>query len=163
MPWRRPRTPFPSSAPADWLNGRTSAARLHVRLIKAVNLAAKESGTGDEASTELVLATDDLRRAAAAIDARLVAVSRLPVLKRQRELLPLRREVDDLENAALRIAMSAIEGRGFGQSRDELSAVHERLDTLADARHELRNLSGAERQQRELLKAALRRRLGRGT
>jgi hypothetical protein len=136
--WKPPLFPFQSTAPREWATGSSSTARLHQRLVKAIKSADAECADADFPAEQLLVATDELRVTASAIAARLVVVSKLPLPKRQRELLPLRRQVDDVEKAALRIAMSAVTARGFGDASDGLRTVHERLDNLDAARKELR-------------------------
>jgi hypothetical protein len=111
---------------------------LHQRLVKAIRSADTECADADFPAPQLLVAIDELRTTASAIAARLVVVNKLPLAKRQRELLPLRRQVDDVEKAALRIAMSAVTARGYLDASDGLRTVHERLDNLDAARSELR-------------------------
>ena len=162
--WRRPPPPFESQAPREWDSGSSSAARLHRRLVKAVRSADDECSACDFSADQLEAACDELRAVAASVDAKLVAVSRLPLAKRQRALLELRRDVDDVEKASLRIAMSAIEGRGHTSAAGGLDAVHSRLDSLRDARLEIEYPALPQQPLRDRLLARLpkvRNRLGR--
>jgi hypothetical protein len=136
--WSRPQLPFDSPAPREWATASTSTARLHQRLVKAINSADAECAGADFPAEQLRVTANELRPTASAIAARLVVVSKLPLSKRQRELLPLRRQVDDVEKAALRISMSAVTARGYGNATDGLRTVHEILDPLDAARAELR-------------------------
>jgi hypothetical protein len=136
--WSRPPFPFESPAPREWTTSSSSAARLHQRLAKAINSVDAECAGDDFPADQLRVATNELRTTASAIAARLVVVHKLPLPKRQRELLPLRRQVDDVEKAALRIAMSAVTARGYGNASDGLRSVKETLDSLDAARAELR-------------------------
>jgi hypothetical protein len=61
-------------------------------------------------------------------------VSRLPLTKRQRALLPIRRQVDDVEWLSARIGTSAIEARGFGTVDAGLSDIAARLNLLKQSR-----------------------------
>lgn len=90
-------------------------------------------------SEPLLVAAGELRGTAATIAAQLLVVSKLPLPKRQRALLPLRRQVDDVEKASLRIAMSSVTARGHTDVTDGLRILNERLDHLDAARSELRD------------------------
>jgi hypothetical protein len=136
---KRPAPPFRSSAPASWNAGKSSAARLHLRLLTAMRSALVEVEKCDVQSGQLLEACAGLRSSAEAIDAQLVAASRLPIARRQRVLLGLRGQVDEVERTAHRIAVSAIEAQGLGNAAASLDEVNSRLDSLEQARRELAN------------------------
>jgi hypothetical protein len=138
---KKPPLPFRSSAPAEWAAGKSSAARLHVRLVRAVRAADLEVANLELEVQQLVNACDGLRRSAEAIDAQLVAASRLPFARRQAALLGLRKQVDDVEATAHRVALSALEAKGLGDAAASLDEVIEGLDLLDAARRELANPS----------------------
>src|SRR3954451_21847585 len=108
--WGKQRLAFDSSAPAEWATGGSAAARLYCRLLAAVQAAdaSVALARADQVATDqLDAALRDLRRQAIAITEHLVVVSRLPVVKRQQALRPLRSPVDEVERLAVRIGRSA--------------------------------------------------------
>ena len=126
------------SAPPEWeKGGLSSAARLHRRLIAALDAAeiALEHCRHERVPMDrLAESLNELRRHALAVDEHLIVASRLPMAKRQRALLPIRGEVDEVELLSHRIGSSALEARGFSARADGLREIGERLDLLDDAR-----------------------------
>jgi hypothetical protein len=112
-------------------------ARLHRRLVVAVDAA--DGTVGDlrkahVACDRLEEAAAELRLRAVLITAHLAVASRLPLPKRQRALLPIRNQVDDVERLSARIGTSAIEARGYGAVDAGLADIAERLASLEHSR-----------------------------
>jgi hypothetical protein len=97
----------------------------------------RAEGTEADRLSELC---NSLRLEAIAVDERLIVASKLPFPKRQRALLPLRGEVDEIEMLAHRIATSAIEARGHSSGRERLNEIETGLAHLDAARQELSDL-----------------------
>lgn len=139
-PMFRPARPaFDSTAPKEWLSAGSSASRLYCRLIKAIAAgddAVKNVKRDHTAADQLERAMNDLRRQAIAITEHLVVVSRLPVVKRQNYLRPLRSQVDEVEHLAARIGTSAAHARGHRGIPEGLSDAKDRLDALDRARQD---------------------------
>ena len=76
----------------------------------------------------------ELRTQAVLLTAHLVVVSRLPLPKRQRALLSIRNQVDDVEWLSARIGTSAIEARGGGGVDAGLVDIAQRLASLDHGR-----------------------------
>ncbi len=134
---RRRQDSLRASAPKEWETAHTSAARLHRRLVVAVDAAVGSVGNLRKAHTacdRLEEATAELRSHAVLITAHLVVASRLPLPKRQRALFPIRNQVDDVEWLSARIGTSAIEARGYGAVDAGLVDIAERLASLERSR-----------------------------
>jgi hypothetical protein len=134
---RRRQDNLRASAPKEWETARTSVARLHRRLVVAVDAA--DGTVGDlrkaqVAGDRLEEAAAELRSHAVLITAHLLVVSRLPLPKRQRALLPIRSQVDDVEWLSARIGTSAIEARGYGAIDAGLADIAQRLAILEHSR-----------------------------
>jgi hypothetical protein len=112
-------------------------ARLYRRLVIAVDAADRTVGGLRKAHVpcdRLEEAAAELRSNAVVITAHLVVASRLPLMKRQRAVRPIRRQVDDVEWLSARIGTSAIEARGFGAVDAGLADVAQRLAILEHSR-----------------------------
>ena len=134
---RRRQDSLRASAPKEWETGHTSVARLHRRLVVAVDAA--DGTVGDlrkahVACDRLEEAAAELRSHAVLITAHLVVASRLPLPKRQRALRPIRSQVDDVEWLSARIGTSAIEARGYRAVDAGLADIAERLAILEHSR-----------------------------
>ena len=134
---RRRQDSLRASAPKEWETAHSSVARLHRRLVVAVDAA--DGAVGDLRKAQLACdrleeAAAELRSHAVLITAHLVVASRLPLPKRQRKLLPIRSQVDDVEWLSHRIGISAIEARGYGAVDAGLADIAERLATLEHSR-----------------------------
>lgn len=134
---RRRRDSLRAAAPREWETAHTSVARLHRRLVVAIDAADESVGELRKARVacdRLDEAAAELRSHAALITAHLVVASRLPLPKRQRALLPIRKQVDDVEWLSARIGTSAIDARGHGAVGAGLADIAERLTILKDSR-----------------------------
>ena len=134
---RRRQDSLRASAPKEWRTAHTSVARLHRRLVVAVDGADGTIGElrkADVPCDRLEEAAAELRSHAVLITAHLVVASRLPLTKRQRALRPIRRQVDDVEWLSARIGTSAIEARGYGAVDAGLADIAERLAILEHSR-----------------------------
>jgi hypothetical protein len=134
---RRRQDNLRASAPKEWESAHTSVARLHRRLVVAVDAA--DGTVGDLRKAQIPCdrleeAAAELRSHAILITAHLVVVSRLPLPKRQRKLRPIRDQVDDVEWLSHRIGTSAIEARGYGAVDAGLADIAERLAILEHSR-----------------------------
>jgi len=134
---RRRQDSLRAAAPKEWGTAHTSVARLHRRLVVAVDAA--DGTVGDlrkarVACDRLEEAAAELRSYAVLITAHLVVASRLPLRKRQRALRPIRRQVDDVEWLSARIGTSAIEARGYRAVDAGLAEIAQRLAILEDSR-----------------------------
>ena len=87
-----------------------------------------------ENSDRLEEAAAELRSQAVSMIRHLVVASRLPLLKRQQALRPIRNQVDDVEWLSARIGTSAIEARGSGAVDAGLADIKERLASLEYSR-----------------------------
>lgn len=87
---------------------------------------------------------DQLSVTTRAIDDQLVVASRLPFKARHKTLLGLRYRIGEVERICGRVETSALEAASplIGSVDDSLQAVHERLDSIDEARQELREISG---------------------
>jgi hypothetical protein len=135
MRWRQDS--LRAAAPKRWETAATSVARLHRRLVVAVDAAdgaVRELQKARLPCDRLGEAATELRAQAVLLTRHLVVVSRLPLTKRQLALLPIRRRVDDVEWLSARIGTSAIEGRGGGTVGDGLAEIAERLEHLDQSR-----------------------------
>lgn len=135
MRWRQDS--LRAAAPKEWGTAHTSVARLHRRLVIAVDAA--DGTVGDlrkarVACDRLEEAAVELRSYAVLITAHLVVASRLPLRKRQRALRPIRGQVDDVEWLSARIGTSAIEARGYRAVDAGLAEIAQRLAILEDSR-----------------------------
>ncbi len=134
---RRRRDSLRASAPKEWKTAHTSVARLHRRLVTAVDAA---DGTVEDlrkaqiACDRLEEAAAELRSHAVLITAHLVVASRLPLPKRQQALRPFRSQVDDVERLSAKIGTSAIEARGYGSVDAGLADIAEGLAILEHSR-----------------------------
>jgi hypothetical protein len=149
MRWRRDS--LRASAPKEWETARTSVARLHRRLVVAVDAAdetVRDMRKDQVACDRLQEAAAELRSHAVLLTAHLVVASRLPLTKRQRALLPLRRQVDDVEWLSARIGISAIEARGHGAIDAGLADISDDLAILEHSRSLLAGEQGEKRQPR---------------
>ena len=134
---RRRQDSLRAAAPKEWGTAHTSVARLHRRLVVAVDAA--DGTVGDlrkarVACDRLEEAATELRAYAVLITAHLVVASRLPLRKRQRALRPIRNQVDDVEWLSARIGTSAIEARGYGAVDAGLAEIAQRLAILEHSR-----------------------------
>jgi len=134
---RRRQDSLRAAAPKEWGTAHTSVARLHRRLVVAVDAA--DGTVGDlrkarVACDRLEEAAAELRSYAVLITAHLVVASRLPLRKRQRALRPIRNQVDDVEWLSARIGTSAIEARGYGAVDAGLAEIAQRLAILEHSR-----------------------------
>jgi len=134
---RRRQDSLRAAAPKEWGTAHTSVARLHRRLVVAVDAA--DGTVGDlrkarVACDRLEEAAAELRSYAVLITAHLVVASRLPLRKRQRALRPIRNQVDDVEWLGARIGTSAIEARGYGAVDAGLAEIAQRLAILEHSR-----------------------------
>ena len=135
MRWRRDT--LRASAPKQWETAHTSVARLYRRLVVAVDAAdgaVRDLRKADVPSDRLQEAAAELRSQAVSMTRHLVVASRLPLLKRQRALRPIRNQVDDVEWLSARIGTSAIEARGAGAVDVGLADIAERLASLEHGR-----------------------------
>jgi hypothetical protein len=129
-----------TGAPLAWRYSPVMPARLHRRLQTAVGLAFRsdDGGTAGDVVSSLV-------DHAAAVDRDLVAVNRQQGPLRRANLRRLRREVEQIEQLALRLQhrrrasqASPADGRAPAPTRSQsLDELHVRLDLLADAHDEL--------------------------
>lgn len=134
---RRRRDTLRATAPRQWETAHTSVARLFRRLAVAVDAAdvsVRDLRKADVPSDRLEEAASELRSQAVSITRHLVVASRLPVLKRQRALRPIRKQVDEVEWLSARIGTSAIEARGSGTVEVGLADIAERLASLEHSR-----------------------------
>ena len=134
---RRRQDSLRASAPREWGTAHTSVARLHRRLVVAVDAADGTVADLRKAHVpcdRLEEAAAELRSHAVLITAHLLVASRLPLPKRQRALRPIRRQVDDVEWLSARIGTSAIEARGYGSVDAGLADIAQRLAILEDSR-----------------------------
>ena len=135
MRWRRDT--LRASAPKQWETAHTSVARLYRRLVVAVDAAdgaVRDLRKADFPSDRLEEAAAELRSQAVSMTRHLVVASRLPLLKRQQALRPIRNQVDDVEWLSARIGTSAIEARGSGAVDAGLADIAERLASLEYSR-----------------------------
>jgi hypothetical protein len=126
-----------ASAPKQWRTAHTSVARLHRRLVVAVDAAdeaVRDLRKAHVPCDRLEEAAGELRSQAVMLTAHLVVASRLPLPKRQRALFPIRNQVDDVEWLSARIGTSAIEARGDGAVDAGLGDIAERLASLEHSR-----------------------------
>ena len=135
MRWRQDS--LRASAPNEWGTAHSSVARLHRRLVVAVDAA--DATVADLRKSHvpcdrLEEAAAELRSQAVSLTAHLVVVSRLPLPKRQRALFPIRNQVDDVEWLSARIGTSAIDARGSGAVDAGLADIAERLARLDHSR-----------------------------
>lgn len=148
---RRRQDSLRASAPKEWETAFTSVARLHRRLVVAVEAAdgtVRDLRKARIPCDRLEEAAAELRSHAVLLTAHLVVASRLPLRKRQRALLPLRNQVDDVEWLSARIGTSAIEARGYGPVDAGLANIAERLACLEESRS---LLAGEQGEKRKLL------------
>src|SRR4051794_16184763 len=106
---RRRRDSLREAAPKEWDTAHTSVARLHRRLVVAVDGAdetVRDLRKAQVSSDRLEEAAAALRVHAVLLTAHLVVASRLPLAKRQRALRPLGSQVDDVEWLSARIGTS---------------------------------------------------------
>src|SRR4051812_46585880 len=135
MRWRQDS--LRASAPKEWGTAHSSVARLHRRLVVAVDAAdgsVRDLRKSHVPCDRLEEAAAELRAHAVLLTAHLVVASRLPLPKRQRALLPIRHQVDDVEWLSARIGTSAIEARGYGTVDTGLADIAEHLANLEHSR-----------------------------
>jgi hypothetical protein len=135
MRWRRDTVR--AAAPRQWETAHTSVARLFRRLVVAVDAAdgaVRDLQKADVPFDRLEEAAAELRSQAISMTRRLVVASRLPLLKRQRALRPIRNQVDEVEWLSARIGSSAIEALGSGTVDVGLAEISERLAILEHSR-----------------------------
>lgn len=129
-----------AAAPKEWQTAQTSVARLFRRLsvaVEAADASVKDLQKADVAHDRLDEAASELRTHVVSMIRHLVVVSRLPLVKRQRALRPIRNQVDDVEWLSARIGVSAIEARGSGAVDVGLAEITDRLTSLERARSSL--------------------------
>jgi hypothetical protein len=145
MAWRfRRRRP---GVPVSWQTSQSVAADLHRRLHRSVDRTkrtvadVRKRGVPTSGFEGLC---DQLSTTAHAIDDQLVLASSLPFKARHKVLLGLRYRIMELERTAERIERAALDAGSplVGSVDDALRSIHERLDHLAEARDELRELGG---------------------
>ena len=130
---------FDSTAPEEWQTGVSSSARLYRRLLSAIasgDDAVNKAWQDDTVTDQIGRAMGELRRQAVAITKHLVVASRLPLVKRQNALRPLRSQVDEVERLGARIGTSAAHARGHRDINERLNEVSACLDALDEARRD---------------------------
>jgi hypothetical protein len=137
--WRlRRRHP---GVPRGWQTDQSHAADLHRRLHRCIDHTrhgiARAAGRG-AAVDRLMTLTEDLDTQARAIDAQLVAASRLPSMPRERSLRDLRYRVIEVEKLAARVDEIAVELTSpvLGAADAGLRDLQLRIDALEQARRE---------------------------
>jgi len=134
---RRRQDSLRASAPKEWGTAHTSVARLHRRLVVAVDAADRTIGDLRKAHVpcdRLEEAAAELRTHEVSITAHLVVAGRLPLRKRLRALRPIRSQVDGVEWLSARIGTSAIEARGYRAVDAGLADVAQRIAILEHSR-----------------------------
>jgi hypothetical protein len=133
--------------PVSWQTSQSVAAELHRRMHRSVDRTrrsvtdARRRGVPTAAYESLL---DELDATARALDDQLVLTSRLPFKARHKGLLALRYRISEMERTGERIGRTAIEAASplVGGVDESLQTINERLDHIAEAREELRQLGG---------------------
>ncbi len=130
--------------PLRWGVSHGTAARLHRRLHCQCDRARTAINTTRARGVEPVLldgAVDDLVAQAYALDARLVTASMLPLRARHKQLATLRWRVIEHGRLATRVSLLAGDAGlpELSMTDASFADVASRLQTLADARRELRS------------------------
>lgn len=133
--------------PMSWQTSQSVAADLHRRMHRSVD--GTRRTIGDVRKRGIPTSgfeglCDQLTTTAQAIDDQLVLASRLPFKARHKALLKLRYRIMELERTGERIERAALDAGSplVGNVDDSLRGIHERLDSLAEAKDELRELGG---------------------
>lgn len=133
--------------PVSWQTSQSVAADLHRRMHRSVDRTkrtvrdVRKRGVPTSGFEGLC---DQLSTTAHAIDDQLVLASGLPFKGRHKALLGLRYRIMELERTGERIERAALDAGSplVGSVDDALRGIHERLDHLAEAHDELRELGG---------------------
>ena len=146
--WRFRRHKRHPGVPFSWQTSQSVAADLHRRTHRSVDRTRRtitdaRRRSVPTASYESLL--DDLDVTARAMDDQLVLASRLPFKARHKALLTLRYRIIELERTGDRIGRAALEAASplVGGVDESLQTINERLDHIAQAREELRELGGS--------------------
>jgi hypothetical protein len=143
--WRRSRKR--PGVPLSWQTSQSVAAELHRRMHRSVDRTrrtvgdVRKRGVPTETYEGLL---DQLSATTRAVDDQLVVASRLPFKARHKTLLGLRYRIGEVERICGRVETAALEAASplIGSVDDSLQAVNERLDSIDEARQELREISG---------------------
>lgn len=133
--------------PVSWQTSQSVAADLHRRMHRSVDRTkrtvsdVRKRGVPTSGFEGLC---DQQSTTARAIDDQLVLASGLPFKARHKALLGLRYRIMELERTGERIERAALDAGSplVGSVDDALRSIHERLDHLAEAHDELRELGG---------------------
>jgi hypothetical protein len=145
LSWRRYRKK--PGVPLSWQTSQSVAADLHRRMHRGVDRTRRT--VSDVRKRGVPTATyeglcDQLDATARAIDDQLVLAARLPFKARHKALLTLRYRIAELERIGDRVGRSALEAASplVGSVDESLTNIESRLDHLAEAKNELRELGG---------------------
>jgi len=145
LSWRRFRKR--PGVPMSWQTSQSVAADLHRRMYRSIDRTSRTVGDvrkrGVPTSTYEGLC-DQLLTTARAIDDQLVVSSRLPFKARHKALLSLRYRIAELERIGDRVERSALEAASplVGSVDESLQTIEQRLDLIAEAKDELKELGG---------------------
>jgi hypothetical protein len=145
--WRYARARKRPGVPMSWQTSQSVAADLHRRVHRSVERTrrtVREVRKRGVPTSGFEGLCDQLSTAARAMDDQLVLASRLPFKVRHKALLKLRYRIMELERTGERIERAALDAGSplVGSVDDALRGIHERLDSLAQAKDELRELGG---------------------
>jgi hypothetical protein len=134
-----------TGVPRGWQTAQSHAADLHRRVHRCIDrtrrAVARAAGEGAPVD-KLIVLTDDLDLQARAIDAQLVAASKLPSAPRERSLRDLRYRVIEVEKLATRVDQIAVDLTSpvLGAADAGLADLRLRLDALDQARREAHDI-----------------------
>ena len=133
--------------PMSWQTSQSVAADLHRRMHRSVDKTHKtvtDVRKRGIATSGFEGLCDQLTTTARAIDDQLVLASGMPFKGRHKALLRLRYRIQELERTSERIERAALDAGSplVGSIDESLQSIHERLDLLAEAKDELRELGG---------------------
>ena len=145
LSWRRFRKR--PGVPMSWQTSQSVGADLHRRMHRSIDRVRRT--VSDVRKRGVPTATyeglcDQLSTTARAIDDQLVVASRLPFKARHKALLTLRYRIAELERIGDRVERSALEAASplVGSVDESLQTIEQRIDLIAEAKNELKELGG---------------------